>query len=230
MNSLSIRGIVFDFDATLVNLGEHVKWKEAQDQIIKAYRECGCSVSDLAQCSSKGLFNLMYEMDTQLSASRSPIEMAVIRDGIWTILDKYEREGVEKCGFMPGTYESLIWLKENYVKMGVCTSNSGNVAEKILDKLGVSSYFDSVIGRTIGLRMKPHPDQVLACFEGIGVNPRNGVMVGDSHNDVLAAKAAGARAIAIPVYFTRKEALEAAKPDAIVKSMMELPKVLLTLK
>ncbi|MCX6655501.1 MAG: hypothetical protein NTY03_10340 [Candidatus Bathyarchaeota archaeon] len=89
MNSLSIRGIVFDFDATLVNLGEHVKWKEAQDQIIKAYRECGCSDSDLAQCSSKGLFNLMYEMDTQLSASRSPIEMAVIRDGIWTILDKF---------------------------------------------------------------------------------------------------------------------------------------------
>jgi phosphoglycolate phosphatase len=131
---------------------------------------------------------------------------------------------------MPGTYESLIWLRENGVKMGVCTSNSGNVAEKVLDKLGVSNYFDSVIGRTIGLRMKPHPDQVLACFEGIGVSPRDGVVVGDNHNDVLAAKAAGARAIAIPVYFTRKEAMEAAKPDAMVKSMMELPTLLLTFK
>jgi len=230
LNPLSIRGVVFDLDATLVNLGEHVKWREAQDQIIEAYRDCGCSDSDLALCSSKGLFNLMYEMDTRLSALRSPVEMTVIREDIWTILDKYEREGVERCGFMPGSYESLTWLKENCVKMGVCTSNSGNVAEKVLHKLGVSSYFDSVIGRTIGLRMKPHPDQVLACFEGIGVNPRDGVMVGDSHNDVLAAKAAGTRAIAIPVYYTRKEALEAAKPDAIVRSMIELPKVLLTLK
>ena len=42
-------------------------------------------------------------------------------------------------------------------------------------------------------------------------------MIGDSHNDVLAGKAAGARTIAIPVYFTRKEALEAAKPDAVDK-------------
>jgi phosphoglycolate phosphatase len=230
LNSLSIRGVVFDLDATLVNLGEHVRWREAQGQIIEAYRECGCSDSDLAQCSSKGLFNLMHEMDMRLSAWRSPVEMSVVREGIWSILDKYEREGVERCSFMPGTYESLTWLRKNCVKMGVCTSNSGSVAEKVLDKLGVSSYFDSVIGRTIGLRMKPHPDQVLACFEGIEVNPRDGVMVGDSHNDVLAAKAAGARAIAIPVYFTRKEALEAAKPDAVVTSMIELPKVLLTLK
>jgi phosphoglycolate phosphatase len=230
LNPLSIRGVVFDLDATLVNLGEHVRWREAQSQIIEAYKECGCSDSDLVQCSSKGLFNLMHEMDTRLSASRPPVEMAVIRESIWTILDKYEREGVERCGFMPGTYESLIWLRENGVKMGVCTSNSGNVAEKVLDKLGVSNYFDSVIGRTIGLRMKPHPDQVLACFEGIGVSPRDGVVVGDNHNDVLAAKAAGARAIAIPVYFTRKEAMEAAKPDAMVKSMMELPTLLLTFK
>lgn len=230
MNPLNIKGVVFDFDATLVNLGEHVRWREAQGQIINAYRGNGCSESDLAQCSSKGLFNLMYEMDTRLSASKPPVEMAMIRDSIWVILDKYEMEGVERCDFMPGTYESLNWLRDNCVKMGVCTSNSGNVAERILDKLGVSSYFDSVIGRTIGLRMKPYPDQVLACFKGIGVSPREGMMVGDSHNDVLAAKAAGARAIAIPVYFTRKEAMEAAKPDAVITSMMELPKVLLTFK
>ena len=230
MNPLNIKGVVFDFDATLVNLGEHVRWREAQGQIIKTYKENGCSDSDIAKCSSKGLFNLMYEMDTRLSASKPPVEMAMIRESIWVILDKYEMEGVERCGLMPGTNESLNWLRDNCVKMGVCTSNSGNVAEKILDNLGVSSYFDSVIGRTIGLRMKPYPDQVLECFKGIGISPREGVMVGDSHNDVLAAKAAGARAIAIPVYFTRKEAMEAAKPDAVITSMMELPKVLITFK
>jgi len=230
LNPLNIKGVVFDFDATLVNLGEHVRWREAQQQIIKTYRENGCSDSDITKCSSKGLFNLMYEMDTLLSASKPPAEMAMIRESTWVILDKYEMEGVERCGLMPGANESLNWLRDNSVKMGVCTSNSGNIADKILNNLGVSSYFDSVIGRTIGLRMKPFPDQVLKCFKGIGISPREGVMVGDSHNDVLAAKAAGARAIAIPVYFTRKEAMEAAKPDAVITSMMELPKVLITFK
>ena len=230
MNSLSIRGVVFDLDATLVDLGEHVRWREAQGEIIKAYRTCGCSEGDLEQCSSKGLFNLMHEMDKRLAASKSSLEMARIHEGIWMILDSYEIEGVDRCVFMPGTHETLIWLRENEVKMGICTSNSANVAKKILNKLGASNYFDSIIGRTIGLRMKPHPDQVIACFEEMGISPHDGIMVGDSHNDVLAAKAAGTRAIAIPVYFTRKEAMEAAKPDAVIKSMIDLPAMLLTLR
>jgi phosphoglycolate phosphatase len=62
----------------------------------------------------------------------------------------------------------------------------------------------------------------------MGVDPRDGVMVGDSHNDVLAGRAAGAKTVAIPVYFTNKEAMETAKPDAVIKSMWELPTVLLS--
>ncbi len=227
---MTIRGVVFDLDATLVDLGEHVRWREAQGEIVETYRACGCSDGDLAQCSTKGLFNLMHEMDTRLAATKSAEEVKRIREGIWMVLDGYEDEGVEKCGFMPGTLETLDWLKSRGIRMGVCTSNSGKVAKQVLVKLGVSEYFDPVIGRTVGLRMKPHPDQVLVCFERMGVAPCDGVMIGDSHNDVLAGKAAGARAIAIPVYFTRKEAMEAAKPDAVVRSMRELPEALLSLR
>jgi len=230
LTSLAVKGVVFDLDATLVDLGEHVRWREAQGEIVEAYRACGCSNDDLSRCTSKGLFNLMHEMDTRLAASKPAEEMKRIREGIWAVLDTYEVEGVEKCGFMPGTLETLNWLKARGIRMGVCTSNSGKVADQVLARLGVSAYFASVIGRTAGLRMKPHPDQVLACFEKMGVAPRDGVMIGDSHNDVLAGKTAGARAIAIPVYFTRKEAMEAAKPDAVVKSMSELPAALISLR
>lgn len=230
MTSMTVKGVVFDLDATLIDLGEHVRWREAQGEIIEAYRVCGCSEDDLAQCSSKGLFNLMHEMDSRLAASKPAEEMKRIREGIWVVLDKYENEGIEKCGFMPGTLEILNWLKERRIRMGICTSNSSKVANQILARLGVSAYFDSVIGRTAGLRMKPFPDQILACFKKMKVPTRDGVMIGDSHNDVLAGKAAGARAIAIPVYFTRKEAMEAAKPDAVIKSLSELPEALISLR
>ena len=230
MTPIAIRGVVFDLDATLVDLGEHVRWREAQGEVVDAYRACGCSEDDLAQCSTKGLFNLMHEMDTKLEAIKPAEELKRIREGIWAVLDDYEGEGVEKCGFMPGTQKTLDWLKFREITMGVCTSNSGKVAEQVMAKLGVSSYFDSVVGRTVDLLMKPHPDQVLACFKGMSVAPCEGVMIGDSHNDILAGKAAGASTIAIPVYFTRKEAMEAAKPDAVIKSMRELPEALLSLR
>jgi phosphoglycolate phosphatase-like HAD superfamily hydrolase len=63
----------------------------------------------------------------------------------------------------------------------------------------------------------------------MGVEPRRAVMVGDSHNDVLAGKAAGTFTVAVPVYFTRSETLNAAKPDAVIKSLHELPRALLGL-
>jgi len=226
LTPLNVKGVVFDLDATLVDLGEHVKWREAQGEVIQAYMARGCGENDIAQCSSKGLFNLMNEMDTRLMASKSKDEVMTIHEGIWRILDSYERRGVELCGFMPGTLVALNWIKKQGIKMGVCTSNSSEVAIGVLEKLEVSSFFDSVIGRTLSLRMKPYPDQVLACFKVMGVRPLDGVVVGDSHNDVLAGKAAGARTIAIPVYFTRREAMAAAKPDATIKSMEELPEAL----
>jgi HAD superfamily hydrolase (TIGR01509 family) len=224
-----IRGIVFDLDATLINLGEHVRWREAKSKVLETYRTCDCSEEDLSRCTSKGLFNLIHEMDTQLEVRKSQEEIEEIRMKIWGILDDYEAEGADKCGFMPGTLETLEWLRDQGIKMAVCTSNSGDLARRILERLEASQFFQSVIGRTPGLLMKPHPDQVLACLRQICIDPRDGVMVGDSHNDVLAGKAAGARTIAIPVYFTNKGAMEAAKPDATVKSMRELPDALISL-
>ena len=228
MTPLKIRGIVFDLDATLVNLGEHVRWRDAQQEIIKAYRSYNCSEEDLSSCTTKGLFNLIHEMETRLTAKKSSEEIETICNNIWRILDNYEIEGVEKCSLMPGTRETLDWLNDQRVIMAICTSNSYKVAISILMRLQISSYFKSVIGRTPNLLMKPYPDQPLSCFKQMGVDPRDGVMVGDSHNDVLAGRAAGAKTVAIPVYFTNKEAMEAAKPDAVIKSMWELPTVLLS--
>jgi HAD superfamily hydrolase (TIGR01509 family) len=228
--ALKIRGVVFDLDATLVDLGEHVRWHDAQGGVVEAYRACGCSEDDLQRCTAKGLFNFIHEMDTQLSTTHSEEEMDIIRAGVWGVLDNFEGEGIDKCGFMPGTIEALDWLKERGVKMGVCTSNSEDVARKVLDKLRAAAYFDSVVGRTKGLLMKPHPDQVSKCFKEMRVKPSEGVMIGDSHNDILAGKAAGAKAIGIPVYFTRMESMNTAKPDAVIKSMNELPETLLSLR
>jgi len=230
LSRINIKGVVFDLDATLVDLGEHVRWRDAQHEVIEIYRTCGSSEDLLKKYDSKGLFNLIYEIDTLFTNSKSQEEIKSIQDRIWHILDNYELEGTEKCGFMPGTPEVLEWLKGHNIRLGICTSNSTEVARKVLNKLEVAPYFSSVIGRTPNLRMKPHPDQILACFRELKVNPRKGIVVGDSHNDILAGKTAGARTIAIPVYFTRKEAMEAAKPDVVINSISELPKVILSLK
>lgn len=217
-----IEAVVFDLDATLINLGEYVNWRAAQKHVSEEYLRHGCSEEIVQLYGSHGLFNLLNAMHDSIVLSKGLAEACTIQENVFSIIDRYEVDGI-KCGLMPGTFDALEWLDSQGVIMGVCTSNSTNIAVRILDNLKLKGFFRSIIGRTIGLRLKPSPDQVLACFNMLGIIPGRGVMVGDSHNDVLAGKAAGARTIAVPVYFTRISDMNAAKPDLIIKNLSELP-------
>ncbi|MCW4049434.1 MAG: HAD-IA family hydrolase [Candidatus Bathyarchaeota archaeon] len=223
-----IEAIVFDLDATLVNLGGKVEWRQAHQDIVQAYIEHGCDEDDVQACSVKGLFTMLEEMWEINKGNRDDAEE--VQKNAYQILSDYEQHGSQQSELMEGCIETLDWVKEQGLPMGVCTSNSQESAEKAIEVQGLAHYFEAVIGRSTLHRMKPYPDQLLACFEKLGVKASNGVMIGDSHKDVLAGKAAGSYTVAIPVYFTRLDRVKEAKPDVIINSLHELPNTLKTIR
>ena len=228
MNS-RIQAVVFDLDATIINLGEFVDWRSAQKKIIEEYITYGCDEETVNNYGSRGLFNLLSVMHEDISTKKGLNEACIIQSKVYSIIDKYEEDGI-KCGFMPGVLNALNWLIHQNIKLGVCTSNSTDIAVKILNNLGLKDFFHSIIGRTVGMKLKPNPDQLLMCFKKLEADPRRSVMVGDSHNDILAGKFAGTMTIAIPVYFTRLKEMNEAQPDLIIKSMSELPNAIISLE
>ncbi len=222
---MSYEGVVFDLDATLVNLGGYVDWRSAKEGVVTAYLACGCDEEEVQRCSAKGLFNMLELMWEELNATMTPEDALRVQGEAYGVLDSYEALGAADCSMMPGCLETLIWLQERGVPMGICTSNAPEAAEMVLEETGIRHFFDSVVGRTLGRRMKPHPDQLIACFSELGVEPRRGVMVGDSHRDVLAGRAAGSYTIAVPAYFSNLEAIREAGADKVVKDLHELPRV-----
>lgn len=229
MTTLDFNGVIFDLDATLVNLGGFVDWREARRRVTDAYLEWGCPETIVRRCSGEGLFDMLNMVWEELCATRPRGEAEQIQRAAYTVLSACEAQGVSRCHLMPGCLEALEWLKRRGAKMGVVTSNSQEVAEQVLEVNGVRGFFAAVVGRTPKLRMKPHPDQLFACFEVLGVDPRLGIVVGDSVRDIEAAKAVGAYAVMVPAYFMRREALEKAGADRIIGSLGELPVVLSSL-
>ena len=67
-----------------------------------------------------------------------------------------------------------------------------------------------------GPARKPDPAHLQACLAGTGIAPDRTVMVGDSPNDVLAARGAGMPSVAVTWGLTPREALVAAGPTALV--------------
>jgi pyrophosphatase PpaX len=224
-----IKAIVFDLDGTLINLGEYVRWREAHHKAVESYLNSGCDEEKVMSCSANGLFSLLDEMWESLNEDDSQ-EAFNIQKKTYDEIGQYELEGAKSCSLMKGCTDTLRWLQDQGLLLGICTSNSKDAAIHALKIQNILNYFHSIVGRNPKYRMKPHPDQLLACFQEICVNPSEGVMVGDSHKDVLAGKKAGTFTIAIPVYFTQKDKLKDANPDLIINNLTELPSALQNLE
>lgn len=221
---LAVEGIVFDLDATLVNLGGFVEWREAHRRAVNAYLDCGLPEELISRYNGEGLFNMLNLIRDELSQTEPLSVVERIQGTVYDAIETCEVEGVEKCYLLPGCFSSLEWFREHSVRMGVATSNSQRVAERVLEAKGIQNFFSAIVGRQPELRMKPYPDQILKCFEEMGVDPLRGAFVGDSVRDIRAAKSAGIYSIAVSSFFTKREALEDAGVDKIILHLGELPR------
>jgi phosphoglycolate phosphatase len=88
-------------------------------------------------------------------------------------------------------------LRAQGLKLGVATNDAAAPAREHLRSVGVEAHFDFVAGFDSGFGGKPQPGMVLAFADRFGLAPQEVLMVGDSRHDLVAARAAGARAIAV---------------------------------
>jgi len=117
--------------------------------------------------------------------------------------------------------EVLKALKARYV-LAVATTKHTAQAELVLRELRLLDFFDAVQGTDPGMRYKPAPDILLAILARLQVSASNALYVGDTTHDMIAAKAAGMRAIAVSYGYSRKEELMSTDPHSWIHQPMDL--------
>jgi phosphoglycolate phosphatase len=95
----------------------------------------------------------------------------------------------------PGVPDTLAVLAEQGWRMAVCTNKPIVPARSLLNALGLAGFFAAVGGGDSYAVRKPDPGHLLATLAEAGGDPARALMVGDHHNDVLAASGAGMSAI-----------------------------------
>lgn len=221
--------IIFDFDLTIVNLSDFVDWGRAQWLIIQTYLKHGVPENIVRQHSQGGLLSLLNGVYEELLRRFSPDGAESVQAEAFMALEECEAEGVFSARLMPGCLEALRWLKGKGVKIGIVSSNSGGVINEILKLHGLDSFIDVVVARDVRYKMKPHPDQFIACMKKMGCEPQNTVAVGDASRDMIAAKEAGILAIGVLTGLASKEEFSASGAAKIIRDLHELPENLLTL-
>jgi HAD superfamily hydrolase (TIGR01509 family) len=119
----------------------------------------------------------------------------------------------------PGVRRLMHEAMQTGVRLGICTTSDERAAAFIAGRLLADIRFEFVLAGDIVARKKPAPDIYLLALEKSGLRPEECLVIEDSHNGVLAAKAAGIRVLATTSTFTRDEDLSAA--DIVVSNLGE---------
>jgi pyrophosphatase PpaX len=113
------------------------------------------------------------------------------------------------------------------VRTGVVTSKRRDTARTALEAVGLAHLVEVVAALEDTERHKPDPAPLLHGAQQLGADPRSCVYVGDAVVDVEAARAAGMAAVAVTWGAGERPSLEAAGPDAVLRTVSDLAAYLL---
>lgn len=217
--------LLFDFDGTLVNLGNNVNWQAALDQIADLYIKRGVPKHIVSKYSSNPFSLIVNSYDTILGALALP-EAVRIWDEALEILEAEEVKGARKATPTKGCMEALQWLKQHELRVGIVSENSERVVSYLLRRFKMDKLVDVVIARSSRYRLKPYPDQILLCLRKIQQSTNTkliAALVGDDVADVEAGKAAEIYVIVVLAEsrVVLKRLLEA-QPDCVIENLHEL--------
>ncbi len=111
--------------------------------------------------------------------------------GLRRFLAHYERVLLDTTVPFPGVVGGLARLHTAGIPMAVVTNKPLGPAQKVLDGLDLSRWFDVVLGGDSLPTRKPEPGMLVEAARRLGVPLGDCLMVGDSDVDVEAARAAG---------------------------------------
>src|SRR3989344_3675313 len=136
----------------------------------------------------------------------------------------FEKEGMKNIKAKPYAKEILKKLKKNY-KIILISNCSRKIINHALKEAKISQrIFDDIIDRTMVKKSKPSP-------EGIKKGEKKGrkkikYMIGDTIYDIIAARRAGEKRIAIIGGWHTKEQLKKEQPTIILASIKQLKELL----
>ncbi|HLC04612.1 MAG TPA: HAD-IA family hydrolase [Anaerolineales bacterium] len=110
----------------------------------------------------------------------------------------------------PGIRRFMKEIVAAGLKIGVCTTSNEKAAQAVATRILADIPFNFVLAGDVVSKKKPDPEIYNLALEKTGLKPDECVVIEDSRNGVLAAKAAGMRVVATTNVYTEKEDLHEA--------------------
>ena len=204
------KAILFDLDGTLTDSGEGII-----NCSIYALEYLGLPVPSREEMR---VFVGPPMRDTMIKFGVPP-ERA--EEAIKVFRSRYEPIGILENYPYPGIEDLLKKLKADGHKLYVATSKPEFMAVQVLDRFGLSKYFDLICGALADASRDKKEDVIEYLLEQAG-DRKGAVMVGDTQYDVIGASHHNIPTIGVSWGYGTKENMIKAGAASIVDTMDEL--------
>jgi len=213
--------VLFDLDGTLIDSVPDLA--AAVDTMLVALEREPVGVEHVRHWVGNGAPMLVKRALTgEQEPDERALDEALFEQAFALFMDAYGNNAAHSSELYPGVIDCLEGLQSQGVRMGLVTNKPIRFTHPLLDEFGLSGFFDVVLGGDSLPVKKPDPGQLLHAMQELGVKPENTLMVGDSRNDIGAAKAAGCPVVAVPYGYNHGEPVEQSQPDLIVDQLDQL--------
>jgi phosphoglycolate phosphatase len=216
------KAVVIDLDGTLLHtapdlaaaaqrMAADLKLPAIDEATVKTY--IGNGVSRLVKRVLTR--DMQAEPDAALLAQALPV------------FERHYLEGVSRQSHpFHGVPEGLVALRAAGYRLGCITNKAEKFTLPLLKDTGLAGFFDLILSGDLLPKKKPDPMPLRHACEKFGIEPADMLLIGDSLNDVQAARAAGCHVFVVPYGYNRGRPVEELNADAIVPTLIEAVKLI----
>lgn len=122
----------------------------------------------------------------------------------------------------PGVHECLQALQGAGIPLALVTNKPTAFLPALLGDKGLDGYFQWILGGDSLPKQKPDPAQLLWVLQQAGAAAERSLFIGDSRNDVLAARNAGVPCVALSYGYNHGLPIASENPRWVIDDLREL--------
>jgi phosphoglycolate phosphatase len=214
-----IRAAIVDLDGTMVDtLGD---FDVALNDTLKDLGRPAVTRADIERMVGKGSAHLIRS--ALLHGGLGADAAAALQPEAWTRYQAhYLAVNGQHSAVYPGVREGLAALRARGLPLACLTNKPLGFARPLLQVKGLAGFFAHVFGGDSFARTKPDPLPLIKTCEALGTPPAQTLMVGDSQNDGIAARAAGCPVVLVTYGYNHGDPIAQAPHDRLIGSLAEL--------
>jgi phosphoglycolate phosphatase len=208
--------LIFDLDGTLIDSVPDLAL--AVDQMLGSLSLPLAGEARVRAWVGNGAAKLVERALIYAEADTSTL----MPDALATFLTCYQQSCSNHTVLYPHVQETLKALKHQGITMALVTNKPKRFVPPILEKLEIDAYFSLVLGGDDLPNKKPDPEPLLHCMDELGFSRDESMMVGDSRNDIQAARNANILVAAVDYGYNQQQPVEKEQPDVVLSNINQV--------